>query len=151
MPFIEWTQALSVDVDVIDGQHRELFVRVNALVDAMSTGSGQAEMTDLVQFLADYVRIHFAAEEGLMAETLYPGFEQHRGEHAEFERDFAALSAEFSREGPKAHLLVKLNNRVCLWLVSHIKRSDLALGRFLKRHANGTLPLSMSGQPPSKG
>lgn len=133
MSLIEWTSKLSVGVDLIDAQHQEIFKRINALVEAMKGGQGQAMVPGLLDFLEDYVKEHFAEEEELMLKNLYPGFEPHKGEHAEFVRDIARLRAQFTTEGATPAFTVAFNNRVCVWIISHIMRSDLAMATYLSK------------------
>lgn len=63
---IEWTQDLSTGSDEIDNQHKELFRRINSLLDACNQGKGREEIGKTVQFLEDYVITHFSAEEEYM-------------------------------------------------------------------------------------
>jgi len=59
MPF-EWTQNLSIGVAEIDNQHKELFKRINNLLDAISQGKGKQELFAVLEFLEDYSKFHFA-------------------------------------------------------------------------------------------
>lgn len=130
---LEWSSSLQIGVEDIDNQHKEILGRINSLMLSMQAGKGAEQIGALLEFLTDYVKHHFAAEEKLMAELLYPGFEQHRGEHAEFVRDLATLKGEYEAEGASSHFAVKVNSRVGVWFVSHIMRSDRAIGTFLRR------------------
>ena len=63
---IKWTSDLSVDVKEIDGQHKELFKRINNLDTAMKKGRAKEEVLGLIEFLDEYVVIHFRTEELFM-------------------------------------------------------------------------------------
>ncbi|MHB9035807.1 MAG: hemerythrin domain-containing protein, partial [Armatimonadota bacterium] len=56
---VQWTPDLAVGVREIDDQHRELFKRVNDLLEAMSKGKGRDEIAKVVAFLGNYVVTHF--------------------------------------------------------------------------------------------
>ena len=73
MPF-EWTKDLSVGIEAIDIQHRELFKRIDGLIMAVNDGKGTDEVHDIFRFLSDYIDSHFATEEKCMRILSYPGF-----------------------------------------------------------------------------
>ncbi len=127
---LQWTHALSVGVEQIDEQHRELFRRVDRLLDAM-IANDRAEGMRLVAFLREYVQLHFSAEEALMHARNYPGLADHATEHAAFSADLDSLAGEFLAQGPTAALVLELERRVCGWLRDHVSLRDVALGRFL--------------------
>lgn len=129
---LEFDDALLTGIDAIDGQHRELFARVNALIRASEALRGREESARLLDFLGDYVVQHFTAEERAMEEAGFPGLEAHRAEHRGFVKEFAALYAEFKEEGPGPLFAIRVGNRVTGWLRSHIYRSDRALGEWLR-------------------
>lgn len=137
---ITWYRALEVGVQEVDDQHRELFRRVDALVDAMAARRGPEEMGPLFDFLGRYAVEHFTAEEALMRVHGYPQRHAHEVEHQQFVDDFAALRREFGREGPTALLLVKVNGRVVQWLVDHISRTDKELAAYLKAREGARAP-----------
>jgi hemerythrin len=134
---ITWYPALEVGVREVDDQHRELFRRVDALLDAMVARRGPEVLGPLFDFLGQYAVEHFAAEEALMRVHRYPQRADHEAEHQQFVEDFAALRREYGSEGPTALLLVKVNGRVIQWLTEHISRTDKALGAFLKANGGG--------------
>jgi hemerythrin len=129
---IAWYPALAVGVPEVDEQHQEIFRRVDALTKSLMARRGAQELTTLFDFLGEYVVEHFGAEESLMRLHRYPGRAEHEEEHRRFVTDFAALRAEWERDGGTGFLLVKVNNRVSQWLTSHISRTDKELGRFLR-------------------
>jgi hemerythrin len=69
---IVWTDGLSVGVKVIDQQHQEMIKRINRLLDAMQGGKGGKETEGAIEFLEEYVVVHFGAEEELMKSTPIP-------------------------------------------------------------------------------
>lgn len=130
-----WNRSLELGIAQIDEQHRELFRRIDLLVDAMMKREGPEELASLFDFLGTYVYEHFAAEEALMRVHAYPQREEHEAEHRRFVEDFKALQREYTKEGATALLLVKVNGRVSQWLVEHIARTDKAFGTHLKTRA----------------
>ncbi|MFL5261406.1 MAG: bacteriohemerythrin [Anaeromyxobacteraceae bacterium] len=134
---IEWSARLAVGVELIDGQHRELFRRVNDLVAAMEAQRSEAEVRRILSFLGDYVLTHFEAEERLMRHHAYPEFPKHKAIHDVFVKDLVALKAQVDKDGANAALALKLNGTVCSWLLDHIGVTDRAFGAYLAKRAKG--------------
>ncbi len=129
---IEWTEDLATGVNEIDNQHKELFKRINNLLNACKEGKGRDETGKIIQFLDDYVITHFSAEEEYMRKYDYPGFTHHKAQHLEFMENFSKLKTQVEKEGPGVHLVVTINHMVVQWLQNHIKKVDKAMGAFLK-------------------
>jgi len=75
---MQWTEDLSVGVETIDNQHKELFSRINSLADAIRQGKCTYIIHGVVTFLEDYAASHFSAEEAFMQHHAYPEYQQHR-------------------------------------------------------------------------
>jgi len=129
---VQWTPDLAVGVTLIDDQHKELFKRINRLLEASSQGKGKDEIGKLIQFLSDYVVTHFATEEKAMIQHGYGGVSAHKLEHLAFLRDFRDLASSYESQGASTSLLLAVQRRVIDWLNNHIRQSDKALGGFLK-------------------
>lgn len=129
---IEWNDDLATGVDEIDNQHKELFKRINSLLDACTQGKGKGEVGKVLNFLEDYIVAHFNAEEAIQKKHSYPEYEPHKALHDEFRKNFAELKKQFEKEGAGLPLVLRTNRTVVDWLINHIGRIDKALGAFLK-------------------
>jgi hemerythrin len=127
---IRWHTALAVGHPGIDEQHREMFRRAQALVDAL-TRRDRAEVARHFEFLGGYAIEHFGDEERLMLETGYPGHGVHRAEHQRFIRDYRALSGLFERHGIVPALTVRASTWLADWLERHIGGADQRLAGHL--------------------
>jgi hemerythrin len=130
---ITWDRNLETGDAEIDGQHRELFFRIDKLLAASRERRSREEVGQTLTFLGDYVVEHFAAEERKMELAGYPEIEAHRAEHARFVQEFGILYSEFKAEGPTTLFIIRVGNRVTGWLREHIYRTDRSLVEFLKR------------------
>lgn len=65
----------------MDDQHGVLMDTLNELRLAVVRGSSREEVTQLLNQLIDFTRMHFTSEEQLMESYNYPGFVEHREEH----------------------------------------------------------------------
>jgi hemerythrin len=115
----------------IDAQHRELFARVGAMLEASRAHRSREEVGRLLDFLGDYVVSHFSTEERRMETLGYPDIEAHRAEHRAFVKEFGALYAEYKAEGPGPLFVIRVGNRITGWLRGHIYQTDRALGGWL--------------------
>ncbi len=134
MTKLEWTPALSVGVEEIDAQHRELFRRAARLLDRIHGGEPE-ELGQLVEFLHRYAVEHFGAEEEHMRRTRFPGYLRHKAEHDRFASDLLALAREHERSGAGAFMSLKVNHWLTEWLREHVSGTDAELGKFLVRRA----------------
>jgi len=129
---IAFDESLLTGVPDLARQHRELFVRLDALLEAVRRGSSREEIGHTLAFLRQYVATHFAEEEALMREVAFPGHDGHRAEHAAFIRDLAALEAEHRRDGASPSLIVRVNVWLTSWLRTHIYEADRQIGAFAR-------------------
>ncbi len=134
---MEWTQDLSVGIDIIDNQHKELFSRINSLVDAIKHSVCKYKISDVIKFLEDYIHTHFDEEERYMIRYKYPGYEFHKAQHEHFKVEFSALKTELAKlEGgakPGSYDLSVTTNQVVVdWILDHIAKVDKQLGKFLQ-------------------
>ena len=131
---LELDPLLLTGIDEIDGQHRELFARIGALLEASRSGRSREEVVRLLEFLGSYVVDHFAAEERTMEETGYPRLGGHRAEHLQFMKELAILRHELKSEGPSNLFVIRVGNRITEWLREHVYRTDRILADWLKAH-----------------
>jgi len=134
---MQWTKDLSVGIEKIDEQHRELFEKINDLVAAVKQSTCKYKIGDVIKFLEDYIAFHFGEEEKYMAEFGYPGYEAHKAQHEKFKENFTELKKELPKlEGgakPGSYdLSVETNQVVVDWILDHIAKVDKRLGEFLK-------------------
>lgn len=55
---LNWDNSFSVGEKNIDNQHKELFYRLNKLLEAMKQGKGKSEVINTLDFLEEYVIRH---------------------------------------------------------------------------------------------
>ena len=128
---IEWSSNLATGVDWQDRHHKELFKRINRLLDAMSAGYGKDEVREIFKFLDEYFVVHFEAEERAMNKYNYPGTVGHLSAPPGFIDKIAALRQEFEN-GASTGLVIKVQREVVDWLINHIGDLDKKLGSFIK-------------------
>ena len=132
MPAIQWTDDLSVGIDLIDQQHQMLIERINDVSAAVEAHHGIEKIAKTLDFLVEYTRFHFSTEEQHMRTHGYPGLEEHHTRHEELKSTLADMERDFREEGATYGLADSLNTLLGNWLIRHIKGVDLPFGIFLK-------------------
>jgi hemerythrin len=126
-----WSPALSVGIDLIDSQHRELFVYVDALLRAAASSKDSHQLLPTLSFLGAYMMHHFASEEMLMDVGSYPDADPHKAEHSTFMAGYQRLMQEVGSEGVAPGLVSELEREVRDWLIGHVSTTDRDLGRYV--------------------
>ncbi len=132
---IEWTSDLSVGVDSIDAQHKELFKRTNDLLEACMRGEGTDTVVTTIGFLTQYVIEHFNAEEEVMRRAKFSGYAEHARLHREFRKTVEAFADEVVRKGAGTDTVVKVNRLIVGWLNNHIRRADKAMTAAIRKES----------------
>jgi hemerythrin-like metal-binding protein len=124
-----WTETYSVNIAVLDEQHRRLFDTVNELHRALQAGEGAAALKRVLQKLTNYATEHFAAEKALMAQYNFPGLSIHRHHHDEFRDKLAEFIDAHSagKAGAPVAVLLFLQD----WLKDHLLKTDKQYSGFL--------------------
>lgn len=136
---IMWTENLALDVEEIDDQHKELFNRVNILIDAYEQNKGKEEAAKILKFLEEYVIQHFSEEETLQIIFEYPYYKAHKELHKEFLADFIKLKSQFDRHGASSFLVVQIKEKLIDWLTHHITQIDKTFGNYLIAKIDSTI------------
>lgn len=129
---IEWRKSYEVGVEKIDEQHKELFRKINNLLEACSARKGKEEVLNTIDYLGKYVVTHFSDEEKLQRDNNYPEYKNHKAAHDKFIKDYENLKLRMEEEGVSVNFIVSVNKVVVDWLVKHIASADKAVGDFLK-------------------
>jgi hemerythrin len=127
---IRLTPDLFVGYEDIDGQHRTLFQRLDAAIEAVEADDAAAAHAAMTK-LGDYLMAHFGAEESFMNAAHYPERGRHKSAHDLFMQDFMQLGQELKAAGLSVPVVQWVTLRVPEWLKFHIQVNDVPLGRFL--------------------
>ncbi len=127
----EWSPELTLNNEVLDGQHVELFRRLSAAAAAVE-GPREA-LLEAVDAFADTLVSHLAVEERMMDETLYPERVRHKSAHELFIADFEKVRAELRASGATPAVADGLRRRVPEWLRFHTRVNDAPFGAYLAR------------------
>lgn len=124
MAYIEWDDAMSVGVPVLDADHQRLIRLLNAFVEALENDEGLMVTDSIFAALGDYVVTHFAREEEILAEVGYADLEPHKAAHRALENKFAELRDSYVLN-PDKRAEKRVEDFLIDWLKSHILKTDM--------------------------
>ncbi len=118
---VEWSQKLEFGLPIIDDQHKQLF-------DLAATFAGNGDDIRVMKTLAtlsDYVKVHFRAEEEMLAKLNYPDLEAHQRLHAEFKGMLLKL-LDNARHLTLDEIANEVEYLIYGWFANHIMQADIA-------------------------
>lgn len=124
-----WHPSYSINVPVVDDQHRRLFEIAEQLHQAMIAGQGKPALSHILARLVTYTKTHFDTEERIMRECGYPGYERHKAEHVELTKKVLEFSRDY--EAGRIALSVSVLQFLKDWLVNHIQGNDKKIATYV--------------------
>ena len=128
---VEWDEKLATGVAEIDQQHKEIFVRFNTLLEACDRGRSRELLAEILEFMNQYVLLHFRDEERLQQSVAYPRFSEHKLVHEELSGRFSLLQQKLNSYGATVQLVIETCKLLSEVLFEHIQLHDKALADFL--------------------
>ena len=128
----QWDSSLETGYEKVDKQHKQLVAAVNNLMDASSSGRGDAAVIETLDFLTGYAIKHFSDEEQLMIDYDYVDYLNHKRIHDDFKIVVGELVQRVAKEGPSADLIETVSAAIGSWLLNHIKGDDFRMAAFVK-------------------
>lgn len=121
-PKIIWQDALSVNVKVIDEQHKAFINIINELIDCINTVPDKIKVANIIERITSYKSQHFATEEKYFQEFNYADAVEHIAAHRSFNAQVEVLSKEYGKEPISfAFALVDFLED---WLLDHLQNMD---------------------------
>ena len=122
MALIEWDESYSVNVGIIDRQHKKLFEHANGYHEAVKKGKSESAIRKLLDGLIEYATVHFGTEERYFIQFNYEETEEHKHEHK-------VLAAKIRDLNTKLRVGVSIEDDevskfLKIWLDAHIKGTD---------------------------
>lgn len=122
----EFTDEYLTGVELIDQEHRQLFLIVEKaykLVKSNSLGDGYDELLDILDELKAYTKEHFQDEEEYMESIRYEGLEAQKNAHAAFVHKLETVDMLQLDEDPQKYM-ESLIEFLLGWLINHIMYTD---------------------------
>lgn len=104
-PLVSWDDASSVNIPIIDDQHRGIIGIINTLHFFIEKKKADYYLNTIFAMIYNYTKIHFATEEELMREIRYPGYKEHKFLHENLVREsFSVANASMRYKDPRIYL-----------------------------------------------
>ncbi len=84
----DWDNNLTIGIDLLDEQHKEIFNKANVFFIAYKGGEPTRRLMECLKFLEQYVLYHFHAEEAFQVESGYPQNRAHQAMHQALQMKF---------------------------------------------------------------
>jgi hemerythrin len=128
-----WDPKLETGIIEIDEQHRLLFRKAGAVLEAVAAGHGAQEVRQTLQFLADYAALHFETEERFMRAAGFPEVDGHAEIHQRINRRLMEVAAAYHAQGASPALVADVEALVRGWLTMHIAEKDRAAADWINQ------------------
>jgi hemerythrin len=132
MAKFKWDNRLETGIGVIDGQHKELFKRIDQLELAIYNGESRDELIKMIDFLDFYVDEHFDLEESVMKKNNYIDVSKHAREHEDFRILYKGIKDQFTIKGTDSYLAIDVDKKIRKWWENHVMNTDMAYVPVLK-------------------
>jgi hemerythrin-like metal-binding protein len=132
MAFLEWDKNLSVGIDSIDEEHKQLIQMLNELYEHIGKKSNNEMISDLISGMKKYTLQHFATEENYFQQFNYPYYEEHKAEHDRFVEKAMDLEKRFN--SGKLIVSFEITSFIKEWIREHILESDKKYTDFLLKN-----------------
>ena len=122
MPLLSWKPEYSVNEEILDNHHQELFDLLNTVYENVMNSREVDFVLPIIDRLSEYTRFHFSAEEQYMCEKGFPGIDGHIAKHKDFTRSIETLKTRYNDNDLDVtrELLIVLGE----WLLHHVLRDD---------------------------
>jgi hemerythrin len=122
MPLISWNPGYSVNEEVLDNHHQELFELLNTVYENVMNSLEVDCVLPIIDKLSEYTSYHFSAEEQYMREKGFHGIDGHIAKHREFTHTIETLKTRYNDNDLDVtrELIIVLGE----WLLHHVLRDD---------------------------
>jgi hemerythrin len=128
---LNWNEKFETGHSLMDAQHRMLISYVNRLEELSGNTNPSREEAELflrfIEFLEDYVMMHFKEEEECMYRFRCPAHKDNQRAHSEFLDFFRGFKLQFKIEGYRPDLVKELFDACVAWIKRHILLIDVQL------------------------
>lgn len=124
-----WKESYRIGIDVIDNQHIELFKMVDNLIQATQKPTRMEEYQKVIEFLKNYVVIHFREEEAYQLSIQYEDQTEHKKLHEEFTKAVLRYEKKLIETDYDIRIIKDLAGTLTAWLIYHVANADQKIAR----------------------
>lgn len=140
---LAWSKPFETGIELVDSQHKRLFVLLNTLADSFSAGTPSEDVVaQTLKELLDYAHQHFTDEEALMTRHHIDSqhLSVHHMEHNSFTYHLGRLQLHTSADEDEVQTAEKLVRFITSWLVYHVLGIDKVMAAQIRAIEKGMTP-----------
>lgn len=119
-----WNEGMSVGIDAIDEDHKQIIAILAKLTSAEHGETSEQTINEIFIELEHYVTLHFAREEAILEQVCYAELAEHKASHQKFIEHLPELKEEWLTKDCLA-CSEKITTFLHQWIVNHILVEDL--------------------------
>ena len=122
-----WKANYMVGIDLIDDQHKQLFIAIEKLKDSLKILDRTHYKTRLYEtttFLKDYCYTHFSDEQQYLRSIDYERYEEHKRKHDKILDDVTKYKNELLKTNFDQRIVENFLGFLTTWLIYHIGVED---------------------------
>ena len=131
MLLIDWLDEYNINIKEIDSQHKRLAGIINKFYESVQTNKSYKILNKILDDLLAESVLHFTREETIMILYKYPGYDADKREHDILSNELTDIfrGKNENKEDNYTEIAFFLKD----WLINHILKDDLKLGKYLKK------------------
>lgn len=126
MPSLQWSDALHLDLPIMDDTHKEFVDMLGAVEEAP-----EDQLLGLWSHLIEHTRQHFSREDDWMVRTHFASCHCHSGQHHVVLQVMEEIGLRAAKG--EMHLIKELSKELGQWFSQHAQSMDAALALHMRR------------------
>lgn len=118
-----WNEGMSVGIDAIDEDHKQIIAILAKLTSTDSEKISKQNIDEIFSELEEYVLLHFEREEALLEKANYKDFDNHKKSHQKFANQLPVLKKQWLQKDTLA-CSDKIITFLHHWIINHILEED---------------------------
>ncbi len=127
----QWKDKYTVNITVIDEQHKKFLNIINELKLIINSNSCEEKVSEIFFKLAYLIDHYFIKEEIYFNDLKYPNFEQHKAAHNQFVERIIQFQKDVENNKPK--LCLEIYQYLEKWFDEHILKYDKEAVEYLRK------------------
>ncbi|MCK4966430.1 hemerythrin family protein [bacterium] len=124
---------MATGIPWIDTQHKNIIIRANEFLDAVSQSKGKKEIEKAIKILDEFANTHFETENKYMLQYKYPDYKLHKAQHEKYINVIDSLKIEYDIQILSPDFEKKIKIVLLSYLRDHIEKFDKPLADFLRQ------------------
>ena len=133
-----WNEGMSVGIDAIDEDHKNIIAILAKLTSTKNENISNQVIEDIFSELEKYVLLHFSREEALLEKACYGDITAHKAKHKSFVELLPILKLQWLTEDNLA-CSERITTFLYQWIAEHILEEDLDYVPTLLNSSNASI------------